>query len=691
MIVSRSSTAFRRFSILAALILVVIGIVIGAFLLHASQRASALSTSDWKAGDIISDQVFTNKTALSASQIQSFLNAKMPNCDTNGSKPSEMNNSGVPDYNKDGIIQRWEWGKKKYGQTKFPCLRDYKENDKTAAQIIYDVAQEFSINPQVLIVLLQKEQSLVTDTWPLKIQYKTATGYGCPDTAACNTKYYGLTRQLTWAATSFRVIVNGGGAWSNDYKSGTSWYMPYSLGKNDILYNPNVDCGDKSVNILNGATRALYNYTPYTPNGKVIKWKLGSGGSVSSSYPDCGAFGNINFFVYFNTWFGSTHYVTPPFTFKSLLGSSGSTNNVSGSYGQFTASVSVEGVPHVFSYDSANGDLKHTYLKGSEWKTETIDGSTGTQTTGATPHDVGKYVSAAYSSSKKTIYVYYYDQVDGALRTAYFKNGKWKAITLDGTAASQTGRSDDNGLWTSAVMKGNSQQVYYYNASIGSLRHMWWANNKWHIETLDGTTTSKAKHDTDMGKYVSAVMNGSQQQVYYYDATNGNLRYMYDKDGKWHSRSLDGSLGSETGRSENTGLHIQAMRENNQNSVYYYNQEHGSLRHMWVSDGKWKSETIDGTTTSKIGASDDSGVMPAVVNYKGIRYVFYYSNTTHAWRVAQYDSKQRWRAFTLDGTSDSIARSSAATGGELTVLPANGTLYVFYPRTTTNNLYRAYL
>lgn len=688
--VLRSPILFKRTSIVVALALVITSVVAGVVLTR-SQPADALGTSDWKAGDIISDQVFTNKTSLSTSQIQSFLNSKMPNCDTNGSQPSEMNNSGVPDYNSDGTIQRWEWGKKKYNQTKFPCLRDYKENSKTAAQIIYDVAQEFSINPQVLIVLLQKEQSLVTDTWPLKIQYKTATGYGCPDTAACDTKYYGLTRQLTWAATMFRVIVNGGGAWSNDYGSGSSWYTPYTLGSNDILYNPNDSCGDKRVNILNGATRALYNYTPYTPNGKVISWKLGSGGAVSSSYPDCGAFGNINFFVYFNTWFGSTHYLTPGFAFKSLLGNSGSINNVTGSFGQFATSVSVEGIPHVFSYDSINGELKHTFLVNGVWKTQTVDGKLNAQASGALDHNVGKYVSAVYNSSKKAIYVFYYDQTDGSLRHAYFKHGKWKAMTLDGTTASETGRSDDNGLWTSAAMKGDSQQVYYYNATIGSLRHMWYGNGRWNIETLDGTYNSKAKHDVDTGKYVSAIIDGSDQYIFYYDSSNGTLQHMYNRNGKWSSKTLDGSATSETKRDENTGLYTYALLENGERSVYYYNQEHGSLRHMWVSGGEWKSETLDGTSTSKIGVSDDSGIMPAVALYKNIRYVFYYSNTTHAWRVAQHDSKQGWRAFTLDGTSDSIAGSSAATGGELTVIPSNNTLYVFYPRTASGSLYRAYL
>lgn len=249
-----------------------------------SQTAEAIS--GWKAGNIIENAVMTNTSTMTRSQIQSFLNKKMPSCDTYGKQLSEY---GGPDLNKDGKVQRWEWGKANYNQTKFVCLRDYVVGDgRSAAKVIYDVSKKYSINPQVLIVLLQKEQGLVQDTWPLKIQYKTATGYGCPDTAPCNSDYYGLVNQLDWAAKMFRAILN----------NSSSWYTPYVLGNNYIRYNPNSSCGGSTVNILNRATQALYNYTPYQPN----KGALDAGWGTAP----CGAYGNRNFYLYFTNWFGST-------------------------------------------------------------------------------------------------------------------------------------------------------------------------------------------------------------------------------------------------------------------------------------------------------------------------------------------------------------------------------------------------
>lgn len=265
--------------------------------------SSALASTavGFKAGEIMDDTVMTDYNSMTQTDIQNFLNSKVPICDTNGTQPldASFSASGVPDYNHDGTIQRWEWGKAKYNQTTFPCLRNYTQNSQTSAQIIYNVSQQFHINPKVLIVLLQKEQGLVTDTWPLSIQYKTATGYACPDNGTCDTKYYGLTQQLTWAATMFHTIVTNNQTWSNAYGSGTSWYVPYALGNNSIYWNPSTSCGTSTVNIVNRTTVALYSYTPYRPNQASLDAGYGSGNS-------CSSYGNRNFYLYFTDWFGST-------------------------------------------------------------------------------------------------------------------------------------------------------------------------------------------------------------------------------------------------------------------------------------------------------------------------------------------------------------------------------------------------
>ena len=252
----------------------------------------ATAVVGFDAGRIIDDSIFTNINSMNVDQIQTFLNSKVSNCDTNGTQPAT-------DFGRSDLTHAQYAATRGWPAPPYPCLRNYSENGLGSAQIIYNVAQQYNINPQVLIVLLQKEQGLVTDTWPLPVQYRSATGYGCPDTAVCDSQYYGLTAQLYWAATMFHTIEINSQSWSNPYRSGTSWYTPYILGNNLIQYSPNASCGGSTVNVQNRATQALYNYTPYQPNQASLNAGYGSGDS-------CSSYGNRNFYLYFTNWFGST-------------------------------------------------------------------------------------------------------------------------------------------------------------------------------------------------------------------------------------------------------------------------------------------------------------------------------------------------------------------------------------------------
>lgn len=273
---SHTKNIFTTVSIL--LITAAITTIVGIYVQHI---ANATDTSGWNAGRIIDDAVFTDFNSMSVAQIQSFLVSQVPNCDTQGTQVSEYGG---------GTRAQWAASRPTPFYPPFTCLKDYVQDGKTAAQIIYDTAQKYQINPKVFIVLLQKEQSLITDTWPAPYQYRSATGYGCPDTAPCDTRYYGLSNQLDQSGNMFREIMNG--------VPQSEWYTPYLVGDNYIQYNPVASCGGSNVYIQNRATQALYNYTPYQPNDGALASGWGSAA--------CGAYGNRNFYLYFTKWFGST-------------------------------------------------------------------------------------------------------------------------------------------------------------------------------------------------------------------------------------------------------------------------------------------------------------------------------------------------------------------------------------------------
>ncbi|MFE6966959.1 hypothetical protein ACFVAJ_17745 [Agromyces sp. NPDC057679] len=261
----------RTMIILGAAAIATSAIVAAPATVAPTSTAEAVTGSDFNPGMIIADSVFYNSSAMTVAQIQSFLQSKVPNC-----------------------------------RSGYVCLKDFRQNTtsqtvksegcaayagvagESAAQIIYKVATACKINPQSLLVLLEKEQSLVTDDWPGDRQYRSATGYGCPDTADCDINYYGFFNQVYNAAWQFKKYQAR--PLDRGYIAGRT---------NSILYHPNSSCGRSDVYIQNQATAGLYIYTPYRPNQAALNNLYGTGDG-------CSAYGNRNFWRIFNDWFGST-------------------------------------------------------------------------------------------------------------------------------------------------------------------------------------------------------------------------------------------------------------------------------------------------------------------------------------------------------------------------------------------------
>jgi hypothetical protein len=266
-----SRTPARVFLLIA--VMIAAGLAAGfAPAVTGADRAEALSGSEFDPANIISDENFFNSGSMSEAQVQAFLESKEQGCTAaNG----------------------------------YPCLKDYRmttytrsavepghcgayigEVNERASRIIWKVAQACRINPQVLLVTLQKERSLITDLAPDSGDYRISMGYGCPDTSACDSEYFGFYNQVYKAAWQFRQYTQ--------YPAGRR----YVVGPSYVQYNPNTACGGTTVNIRNQATANLYLYTPYQPNAAALANLYGIGDG-------CSAYGNRNFWVFYNNWFGS--------------------------------------------------------------------------------------------------------------------------------------------------------------------------------------------------------------------------------------------------------------------------------------------------------------------------------------------------------------------------------------------------
>ncbi|MEO6760814.1 MAG: hypothetical protein ABI220_00340, partial [Candidatus Saccharimonadales bacterium] len=292
-----------------------------------SKRVHAISSADWQAGRIIDDTVFTDADSMSVDQIQTFLNTQVPDCDINGTEPAT--DWGRPDL----THAQFATQVKGWPGPPYVCLKNYYEVPKTtpgagmpdnsynhydaagkqllpvpggvsAAQLIYNAAQQYHISPKVLLVKIKSESAgpLTNDPWPLQYQYTYAMGAHCPDngpnhSANCDPNYAGFSIQISEAASLLRYYLDN---------MSQPWWPYKTPGINSILYNPDPACGSSNINITNSATAALYTYTPYQPNQATLDAGYGTA--------PCGAYGNRNFWLYFNNWFSTTY--APSYAWK---------------------------------------------------------------------------------------------------------------------------------------------------------------------------------------------------------------------------------------------------------------------------------------------------------------------------------------------------------------------------------------
>jgi hypothetical protein len=254
---------------------------------------------------IIDDSIFDNYQAMAPSQIDSWLNQFPYSCISP--------NSGFKTIDPVGYSQTTGF---RYG------------NWVTAGQAISDAANAYSINPQVILATLQKEQSLVIGGSTYcndgnEHKYAAAVGYGCPDggtvyaysginlymrngvahtsvphTCVNSAPKAGFSQQIIRAAwllkfseersegkTDWAVVKPN---WDNSDDLQSCYSGPMTQGTfarcpsgGAAFYDGYTTIDSTAVHMDTGATAALYWYTPHFH-------------------------GNQNFFDLFTSWFGPT-------------------------------------------------------------------------------------------------------------------------------------------------------------------------------------------------------------------------------------------------------------------------------------------------------------------------------------------------------------------------------------------------
>lgn len=296
-------------------LLISAGLVLTGLAFLCNWSAPVAASVNFNANDVIADAVFDNTNSFgSAAAIDAWLN--------NFSSSCISTNNGFLSPDPTGYT---------------PSTGFTFGGNVSAGQVIWDASQAYSINPQVLLTTLQKEQSLVTGsagchpntpnpsntfscnlygngTIPNCTQacpfnggcINIAVGYGCPSN--CNAAQEGFSAQVIRAAwkLKFNEQRSEGNVgwnvqkpgWDNSDDPETCYFGPMTQGNHqqcssgsNTFYDGLTTIDNSghcaglpntvSVHMDNGATAALYYYTPHI----------------------CG---NYSFYNIFTGWFGPT-------------------------------------------------------------------------------------------------------------------------------------------------------------------------------------------------------------------------------------------------------------------------------------------------------------------------------------------------------------------------------------------------
>ncbi|MBI5732219.1 MAG: hypothetical protein HY982_02565 [Candidatus Magasanikbacteria bacterium] len=131
--------------------------------------------------------------------------------------------------------------------------------NRSAAELIFEACQRYQINPKVVLVLLQKEQSLVENPNPIQYHFDWAAGYARCDSCLPDDplalRYKGFAKQVDGAAGALRYYLDA---------ADQTW-----LKRAGLIYN--ID----SIPVIpaNKATALLYTYTPHF-RGNYNFWRV---------------------------------------------------------------------------------------------------------------------------------------------------------------------------------------------------------------------------------------------------------------------------------------------------------------------------------------------------------------------------------------------------------------------------------
>ncbi|MCZ7531770.1 MAG: hypothetical protein M5U31_16405 [Acidimicrobiia bacterium] len=181
------------------------------------------------------------------------------------------------------------------------------------------------------------------------------------------------------------------------------------------------------------------------------------------------------------------------------------------------------------------------FVTGCEWNFETLDGQSNGPA-GRIDAEVGRRGDPLSSTTADpTPSTSTPNTATCATRTTQAPAGHSRRSTARGGT---NGRVNSYvGRFTAAVLYNGRPHVFYYSQATGDLRHGYWNGIAWAFETLDGAGGGGGRVNADVGEYNAVMLYNGRPHLFYYDASDGNLRHGYWNGIAWAFETLDGAGG----------------------------------------------------------------------------------------------------------------------------------------------------
>lgn len=321
--------------------------------------------------------------------------------------------------------------------------------------------------------------------------------------------------------------------------------------------------------------------------------------------------------------------------------------------GQYASLVVVNGNPAISYYDLTNGDLRYvraTDASGTTWGTP-IAVDIG----GPGPNDVGDSCSLAVVNGSPAIS--YHDASNGNLKyvRAVDANGAtWGTpITVD------TGGAADVGPLSSLAVVDGNPAISYYDMTNGDLKYVRATDASgaaWGTPVIVDTGGAD-----DVGRFTSLVVVNGRPAIGYYDATNGDAKYVRatDTSGATWGTPVIADDGGTTDVGEGTSLAVISGHP----ALGYRDLANLRLKYVRATD-------VDGTAwgapvVADAGGTNDLGAFASLMEVNGNPAISYSDFTDGDLKYV--------RAMDASGTAwgTPVVVDGACEGGTLAVVNGN--------------------